>query len=76
MHDDGYVPGPKVKLTNIKWYKESLSGAWYVNNPFKKIGSAISKFATGSYLDHEFIVVSFYDQENNIKGEVGIDWSN
>jgi hypothetical protein len=61
MHDDGYIPGPKVKLTDIKWYKESLSDTWYVNNPLKKVGSAISNAVTGSYIDHEFIVVSYDD---------------
>ncbi len=35
MGDDGYIPGPKVKIINIQWYKESLFGVLNVNNPLR-----------------------------------------
>ena len=61
LNDDGYFPGPNVKITEIKWYKESLFDKINVNDPFKKIGSSVSTIISGSHFQHEFIVISYKD---------------
>ncbi len=48
----------------------------HVNNPLKKVGSAITKAVAGSHLQHEFIVVTYNDKDNCREGYIGIDWSN
>ena len=70
-------PGPQTKITWIKWFKQSLFKNFSVNNPIQKAASAITKITSDYWLQHEFIVVSYYDETAEEKtGELSIDWSN
>ena len=70
-------PHPLSKITWIKWYKESLFKNININNPINQAVSTVSKITSNIWLQHEFIVLSFYDESAEDKtGLISIDWSN